>query len=691
MNLSKQIFFIPSERENIFTSANDIFVVYVSKPVLRLRFTLLALKPNPSLHHRIFHLSTVLKYLFLLATLIWFLNLSWNIADAKSEQEKIYQLLHQMERAYVNRDIEDYIGVFHDKFEYQSDLGTPEDASDDISGITKELERESALQVFEQFYTLEIDLLSGLKISVTGDKATATSAYTIVGETFDPVNWTLYMRGTNTFSLVKLQAEDALYLFQPKAGERVSELRDNRDKQREQSGQWKIIRWQDNALSTNAGEDTKIVNEHRAVDDLINALGGELKVWAPAMLILEERVDAEAVADKLFNVVKQGQNAKIRARAARLLGRVKLNEAKILALAHICDNPRTDTALRIAILYALSAQRDQIAAETIKQSALDGHPEVRAFATLQLSRLKTAEAKKYLVEALNDSAANVRRAAVEAILRDNSLPYYDTLSNLLKQLIQNSSEALTTRKVALRALIKYIGLNALSMVTEILIDTSLPDALRTEAAHILEENPPIDKSRDVEENLLTIFQNSNESERLRATAISALSRYATEKSTIPLIKALSSSSKRFKARACSTLGRIGAKNAIKPILKLAMDRKEHIHVRRAAVKALWMLEADDTIPSLSQLLTDKSEPGNFRGAITIAFGKWQNERALDALLNVIGSEDEPWWLRRAAVRSLKNSLEPRIMTILNRLLNADDERLKKAAMDKLKNFESIRG
>ncbi|MFQ6043469.1 MAG: HEAT repeat domain-containing protein, partial [Candidatus Poribacteria bacterium] len=237
----------------------------------------------------------------------------------------------------------------------------------------------------------------------------------------------------------------------------------------------------------------------------------------------------------------------------------------------------------------------------------------------------------------------------------------------------------------------HIGLPARSMITEILTDNSFPDALRVEAARILEEHPLMDEPKFIEDKLLTIFQNSNESEILRAAAISALSGYATEKSTAPLIKALSSSSKRFKARACSTLGRIGAKNAIKPILKLAMDKKEHIHVRLAAVEALWTLEADDTIPSLAQLLTDKSEHGNFRGAITVAFGKWQNERALDALLNVIESGDEPWWLRRAAVRSLKNSPEPRIMTILNRLLNADDDRLRQAAADKLKNLEAIRG
>ncbi|MFQ6043416.1 MAG: HEAT repeat domain-containing protein, partial [Candidatus Poribacteria bacterium] len=455
---------MPSELKNMFTSSRNIFAVYDFPPhagdrsgksplppfekggnVLILRFALFTFKPEYSQRHRISNLSTVLKYLFLLVALVWFLNLPWNISHAESEQDKIYQLLHRMERAYVNRDIEGYMSVFHDKFEYQSDVGTPEDASDDISGVTKELERESALRVFEQFYTMEIDLLSGLKISVTGDKAIAKSEYTIVGETFDPENWTLYMRGRNTFSLVKQKTEDV-----PPSGQ-VGE-------RSEQSEQWKIIRWRDNALSTNEGKDTKIANEHRTVDDLIKALGGELNVWAPAMLILEEQVDAEPVADNLFNIVKQGGDAKIRARAARLLGRAKLNEARILTLAHICANPRTDVALRIAILSALSAQRDQIAAETIKQSALDGHPEVRAFATLQLSRLKTADAKKYLMDALNDSAANVRRAAVEAILRDNSLPYYDTLSNSLKRLIQNSSEELPTRKVALRSFVKHIGL-----------------------------------------------------------------------------------------------------------------------------------------------------------------------------------------------------------------------------------------
>jgi HEAT repeat protein len=307
-----------------------------------------------------------------------------------------------------------------------------------------------------------------------------------------------------------------------------------------------------------------------------------------------------------------------------------------------------------------------------------------------LSELKSPDAKKYLMDALNDSVANVRRAAVEAILRDSSLPY-DQLPGLLKQLIQNPSEELSTRKVALRAFVKYTGSSARSMITEILTDAFLPDALRVEAAHILEENETMDEPNVIEDQLLTIFQNPNESEILRASAISALSRYATDKSTIFLIKALSSSSKRFKARACNTLGRLNEKNAIKPILKLVMDKKEHIHIRRAAVESLWMLEAKDSIPLLAQLLKNKSEPGNFRGAITTTLGKWPEERALDALLNVISSESELWWLRRAAIRSLKQSSEPRIVAVLNKLLNANDERLKQAAMDKLKAFELTQG
>jgi len=294
---------------------------------------------------------------------------------------------------------------------------------------------------------------------------------------------------------------------------------------------------------------------------------------------------------------------------------------------------------------------------------------------------------------LNDSAANVRRAAAEAILIYNFLPY-DNLSDPLMQLIQNPNEELPTRKVALRAFVKHTGSTARSMIIKILTDNSFPDDLRAEAAHILEEtSPPTPllrgegpgvRSKVIEDHLLTIFQNPNDAEILRAAAISALSRYATAKSTIPLIKALSSSSKRFKARACSTLGLIQEKSAIEPILKLALDKKEHIHVRRSAVEALWVLEANDTMPSLVQLLKDKSEPGNFRGTIATALGKWQDERALNALLNVINSESEPWWLRRAAVRSLENAREPRITTVLNKLLNNNDERLRQAAMDKLK-------
>ena len=589
-----------------------------------------------------------------------------------TECEQIHQLLQQMEYAYANRDIEGYMSVFHERFEYQSDMGTPDDPSDDITGITKELERESALRVFEQFYAMQIDLLSNLKITVDGDTARAEAEYTIVGETFDPGNWTWYTLGKNIFYLIK------------------------------KSHQWQIIRWQDNALSLDTIEQTRTNNDERTFDDLIAALGGDLQISATAMLALEELAGSESMAAGLLTVIKKHNGSQVRARAARLLSRTELDDTAILSLVHILEDAREDAALRVAILSTLATQHNSIASGALIRAAVDGHPQVRAFATFQLTRMKSADAQKHIIDALGDSEAHVRRAATEAVIISNELPN-EKLIVPLKTLIHNPTEELPVRKSALRAFIKYIPSEARAMLLNVLIDTSMPDELRIEAAHILEEHPLLDKPQEIEDNLLEIFYNTHVSEPLRAAAISALSRYGTAKSIEPLTLVLNSESRRFKARACNALGRIHARNtssakrndfAGMKILELARNKTEHIHVRRMAVEALRRLELPaegvevsshrEAVNILIQLMKDKNEPGNFRGAIVTALSQWPDARAEEALLNLIADNSAPWWLRRAAVKSLKNEREDRAMAVLNQLLNAPDERLRQAAEEKLR-------
>jgi len=551
----------------------------------------------------------------------------FSFAAESTEREQICSLLEDMQNSYAKRDIEGYMSVFHPQFEYQSDVGTPHSPGDDISGITRELERESALSAFETFRTMQIDLIADVKISFTEGGAIAKSEYTIVCETFEPGNWTWYARGINVFSLVK------------------------------QSDEWKIIRWQDCSLT---GEELKTITLNTSPDELIDILGNaELKIWLAAMLALEEQTHNESVTAALMKAVKDNQNSDIRARAARLLARANLKEAEISTLKDTLENTRERTDIRVAIIFALAAQKNPTVINSLFKAARDGHPEVRSVATIQLAKFRTEDVLKHIIEALEDSASGVRRAAVEAVLANAPLSN-PKLPVLLKKLFLNPNEELPTRKLALQAFVKHANKESRSMPISVLTSGNLPSVLRTQAAHILEDEELMDKPQEIENYLLAIFHNRSEPENLRAAAISALWKYATEKSMGAFTVALNSDSKRLKARACLAVGRIGTRKTplpatLKPegeirakLKEFALDEAEHIHVRQRAVEALGLLKADEHTPMLKNLLTNETTPANLRGTIVNVLAEWQSKLAFGVLNYVAEDQTQPSWLRKAA-------------------------------------------
>jgi len=577
---------------------------------------------------------TVILCLFL-CTLPLLHSLPFSFTDTSTEREQIRNLLENMQKSYAKRYIEGYMSVFHPQFEYQSDVGTQNDPGDDISGITKELERDSALSAFERFRAMQIDLISDLKISFTEGGTTAKSEYTIVCETFEPGDWTWYARGINLFSLVK------------------------------QSEEWRIIRWQDQSLT---GEELKSITQGKSPDELIDILGSkDLKIRLAAMLALEEQTYNEPVTDVLIGAVKENPNPDIRARAARLLVRANLDDAEIVALKNILENTRECAEIRVAIVSALATQNNPIAINSLLKAFHDGHPEVRSIATLQLAKFQTEEALKRVIEALEDSVSSVRRAAVEAILVNSQLSL-PKLPALLKKLVLNPHEELPTRKSALRAFVKHAPKESRSMLIGVLSDGNLPFDLRKQAAQILEDEAPMDKPGEIENHLLAVFQNRDEPDNLRAAAISALWKYATEESMGAFTVAMNSDSKRLRAKACLAVGRIGARRSsllatLKPegdirskLIGLALDKMEHIHVRQRAVEALGMLKADESISTLDNLLANETTPANLRRTIANVLGEWQSELTSDVLNRVAEDPNQPSWLRNAATNKLNSEL-----------------------------------
>ena len=82
-----------------------------------------------------------------------------------SDTKEIRRLLRRWETSYESENVDAYISVFWaDGFRYVSDMGTPDDTTDDVVFDDIREERESALRVFAKFRDIEIELEEPFKI-----------------------------------------------------------------------------------------------------------------------------------------------------------------------------------------------------------------------------------------------------------------------------------------------------------------------------------------------------------------------------------------------------------------------------------------------------------------------------------------------------------------------------------------------
>ena len=77
------------------------------------------------------------------------------VGDTRSDLEAIRELFLTLERGYEEHDLEKYMSVFSDeKYEYMSDMATPDDPTDDVHYVGVERERRSAERVFDTYEIL---------------------------------------------------------------------------------------------------------------------------------------------------------------------------------------------------------------------------------------------------------------------------------------------------------------------------------------------------------------------------------------------------------------------------------------------------------------------------------------------------------------------------------------------------------
>ena len=143
------------------------------------------------------------------------------------EVEAIEDTLRAWRTGYETEDVDAYMNVFWtDGFRYVSDMGTPDDTTDDVTFDDVREERESAIRVFALYQDIEIELEEPpeVELNTERNRADVRVHYRIQGFVADGVS----LEGGYTGWYAE---GDNLFIF---------ELRD---------GEWRISEWTDEAFS----------------------------------------------------------------------------------------------------------------------------------------------------------------------------------------------------------------------------------------------------------------------------------------------------------------------------------------------------------------------------------------------------------------------------------------------------------
>ena len=148
-------------------------------------------------------------------------------APRSQELGVIEAVLTEWRTGYETEDVDAYINVFWaDGFRYVSDMGTPDDATDDVKFDDIREERDSAIRVFSLYQDIEIELQEPPEVELNAERnrAEVRVHYRIQGFVADGVS----LEGGYTGWYAE---GDNLFIF---------ELR---------NGEWRILEWIDEAFS----------------------------------------------------------------------------------------------------------------------------------------------------------------------------------------------------------------------------------------------------------------------------------------------------------------------------------------------------------------------------------------------------------------------------------------------------------
>lgn len=141
-------------------------------------------------------------------------------------------LKEKWRKGYMQEDVELYMSAYWEEgFYYISDMGTPNDTTDDTEFIDFRQEKESAIKVFERYQDIEIEISEPPEVTFNEDQTEAQvrnhyklEVYVTSGTSLEGGYTGLYAEGDNVFTFEK---------------------RKNGDSEEE----WRITEWRDEAYS----------------------------------------------------------------------------------------------------------------------------------------------------------------------------------------------------------------------------------------------------------------------------------------------------------------------------------------------------------------------------------------------------------------------------------------------------------
>lgn len=239
-------------------------------------------------------------------------------------------------------------------------------------------------------------------------------------------------------------------------------------------------------------------------------------------------------------------------------------------------------------------------------------------------------------EALSDPAANVRNAAIDAVLTTKD---QGALQSLRDRFAAETLDE-TRRKIAL-ALGTLKDYQALPILAVALRDTKSAETVRDAALSALES---IGTER-ASNTLLELLQSPDLDESRQPRVIEALGRFQSKPAVPTLLEKTRSSASAVRRSAINALGRVGGDAPVREAILRAFSDPD-TEVKTAAIQAVASLKERSAIPALLQVA---EQPGN-RFEATLALAAIPDPRALGIYLQ--GLTDRSLEIRRASSEAI---------------------------------------